>query len=96
MYAKVAPTARGILVIGEKRLLQQYHPESGPYGDPSRCGMPLACQALSTQADRAHATREESGSSDAGVGREREVEKLHARIGRLIMERDYLAKISGR
>jgi transposase len=39
---------------------------------------------------------------DAGVGndaeaaREREIEKLHAKIGELIVERDFLAKRSGR
>ena len=39
---------------------------------------------------------------DAGVGRdaeadrEREVEKLHAKIGQLTVERDFLAKRSGR
>jgi transposase len=39
---------------------------------------------------------------DAGVGneaegmREREIEKLHAKIGQLIVERDFLAKRSGR
>ena len=39
---------------------------------------------------------------DSGVGndaeamREREIEKLHAKIGELIVERDFLAKRSGR
>ena len=39
---------------------------------------------------------------DAGVGRdaetakEREIEKLHAKIGQLVVERDFLAKASGR
>jgi transposase len=37
---------------------------------------------------------------DAGVGRgaeaDREVEKLHAKIGQLTVERDFLAKRSGR
>ena len=39
---------------------------------------------------------------DAGVGRdaeavrEREIEQLHAKIGQLIVERDFLAKRSGR
>ena len=39
---------------------------------------------------------------DAGVGldaetaREREVEKLHAKIGQLTVERDFLARRSGR
>jgi transposase len=39
---------------------------------------------------------------DAGVGvdaeasREREIEKLHAKIGELIVERDFLARRSGR
>jgi transposase len=30
------------------------------------------------------------------VGREREIEKLHAKIGELIVERDFLARRSGR
>jgi transposase len=33
---------------------------------------------------------------DAEAGREREIEKLHAKIGQLIVERDFLAKRSGR
>jgi transposase len=39
---------------------------------------------------------------DAGAGKEgeaerdREIEKLHAKIGQLIVERDFLAKASGR
>jgi transposase len=33
---------------------------------------------------------------DADAGREREIEKLHAKIGRLTVERDFLAKASGR
>jgi transposase len=38
----------------------------------------------------------ESGNSDGGTDREREIEKLHAKIGQLIVERDFLAKRSGR
>jgi transposase len=38
----------------------------------------------------------ESGSGDAGAGREREIERLHAKIGQLIVERDFLARRSGR
>jgi transposase len=33
---------------------------------------------------------------DAGADREREIEKLHAKIGQLTVERDFLAKRSGR
>jgi transposase len=33
---------------------------------------------------------------DAEVSRDREIEKLHAKIGQLIVERDFLAKRSGR
>jgi transposase len=33
---------------------------------------------------------------EANVAREREIEKLHAKIGQLIVERDFLAKRSGR
>jgi transposase len=33
---------------------------------------------------------------DAEVLREREIEKLHAKIGELIVERDFLARRSGR
>jgi len=47
---------------------------------------------LQDQAARAF----ESGSSDGALDREREVEKLHAKIGQLIVERDFLAKRSGR
>jgi transposase len=38
----------------------------------------------------------ESGGSDGAAGREREIEKLHAKIGELIVERDFLARRSGR
>jgi transposase len=38
----------------------------------------------------------ETGSGDAAAGREREIEKLHAKIGELIIERDFLARRSGR
>jgi transposase len=37
-----------------------------------------------------------SGSGDAAVLRSREIEKLHAKIGELIVERDFLARRSGR
>jgi transposase len=47
---------------------------------------------LQEQAARAF----ESGGSDAAAGRERELEKLHAKIGELIVERDFLARRSGR
>lgn len=38
----------------------------------------------------------ESGSGDGTAGHERELEKLHAKIGQLIIERDFLVKRSGR
>jgi transposase len=38
----------------------------------------------------------ESGNGEAASGREREIEKLHAKIGELIVERDFLARRSGR
>jgi len=47
---------------------------------------------LQEQAARAF----ESGGGDAAAGRERELEKLHAKIGELIVERDFLARRSGR
>lgn len=38
-----------------------------------------------------------SGKVEAKEGiREEEVEKLHAKIGQLVVERDFLAKVSGR
>jgi len=38
-----------------------------------------------------------SGKADAREGmREEDVEKLHAKIGQLVVERDFLAKVSGR
>ena len=38
-----------------------------------------------------------SGKADTKEGmREEEVEKLHAKIGQLVVERDFLAKASGR
>jgi len=47
---------------------------------------------LQEQAARAF----ESGVGDAAAGRGREIEKLHAKIGELIVERDFLARRSGR
>ena len=38
----------------------------------------------------------ENGSGDSAAERERELERLHAKIGELIVERDFLAKRSGR
>jgi transposase len=38
----------------------------------------------------------ESGNGDGAADREREIERLHAKIGQLIVERDFLAKRSGR
>src|SRR5215831_16250382 len=43
------------------------------------------------------AARAFENGSGTGAGRhEREIEKLHAKIGQLIVERDFLAKRSGR
>ena len=47
---------------------------------------------LQDQAARAFESGAASGTSD----REREVERLHAKIGELIVERDFLARRSGR
>ena len=47
---------------------------------------------LQEQAARAF----KSGAGGAALDREREVERLHAKIGELIVERDFLAKRSGR
>jgi transposase len=38
----------------------------------------------------------ESGSGHDASTRDREIEKLHAKIGGLIVERDFLARRSGR
>lgn len=38
----------------------------------------------------------ETGSGEATSDREREIERLHAKIGELIVERDFLARRSGR
>src|SRR6266540_2691298 len=39
----------------------------------------------------------DAGAGQEGeAGREREIEKLHAKIGQLIVERDFLARRSGR
>jgi transposase len=39
---------------------------------------------------------EGGGSRQTEAGKEREIERLHAKIGQLIVERDFLAKASGR
>jgi transposase len=38
----------------------------------------------------------ESGGGDGAAEHDREIERLHAKIGQLIVERDFLAKRSGR
>jgi transposase len=48
---------------------------------------------LQEQAARAF---EVGAGRDAETAREREIEKLHAKIGQLTVERDFLAKRSGR
>jgi transposase len=48
---------------------------------------------LLEQASRAF---DAGASQEAETGREREIEKLHAKIGQLIVARDFLAKRSGR
>jgi transposase len=47
---------------------------------------------LQDQAARAF----EVGAGGGDAGREREIDRLHAKIGQLIVERDFLAKRSGR
>lgn len=47
---------------------------------------------LQDQAARAF----ESGPGAGAADREREIERLHAKIGQLIVERDFLARRSGR
>jgi len=47
---------------------------------------------LQEQAARAF----EAGNGDSSAEREREIERLHAKIGQLIVERDFLARMSGR
>ena len=46
--------------------------------------------------DQAARAFDGAGGEDGQAGREREIEKLHAKIGQLIVERDFLAKRSGR
>lgn len=46
--------------------------------------------------DQAARAFDAAASQDAEASRDREVEKLHAKIGQLIVERDFLAKRSGR
>src|SRR5579883_2308222 len=38
----------------------------------------------------------EGGNAEGAAGQEREIERLHAKIGQLIVERDFLARRSGR
>jgi transposase len=38
----------------------------------------------------------ESGNRESACAHEREIERLHAKIGELIVERDFLARRSGR
>ena len=48
---------------------------------------------LQEQAARAF---DAGAGQDAEASRDREIEKLHAKIGQLVIERDFLAKRSGR
>lgn len=46
--------------------------------------------------DNAMRVFDPQAGADAGASHEREIEKLHAKIGQLTVERDFLAKRSGR
>ena len=46
--------------------------------------------------DQAARAFDAGAGQDAEASRDREIEKLHAKIGQLIVERDFLAKRSGR
>ena len=46
--------------------------------------------------DQAARAFDAGASQDAEASRDSEIEKLHAKIGQLIVERDFLAKRSGR
>ena len=46
--------------------------------------------------DQAARAFDAGASQDVEASRDREIEKLHAKIGQLIVERDFLAKRSGR
>ena len=46
--------------------------------------------------DQAARAFDAGAGNDAEASREREIEKLHAKIGQLTIERDFLAKRSGR
>ena len=48
---------------------------------------------LVDEADRGHSR---TGAARAAAEHEREIERLHANIGQLIVDRDFLAKRSGR
>ena len=46
--------------------------------------------------DQAARAFDAGSGQDAEASRDREIEKLHAKIGQLIVERDFLARRSGR
>ncbi len=46
--------------------------------------------------ERASRAFDAGAGQDAEASRDREIEKLHAKIGQLIVERDFLARRSGR
>ena len=77
--AKVALEAiRGKRTISELATKHQLHPtQTTPSTRP---------------AVEHRATAYDDRASDAPVGREAEVTKLHAKIGQLVVERDFLAK----
>ena len=67
--------------------------DSGAVGD----GRYQACNGLVTDDIGLAALDGQGRAGDAAkVASEAEVEKLHAKIGQLVVERDFLAKASGR
>jgi hypothetical protein len=71
-------------------------------GDGGRSGPALSGSPEPDHAWKKQLLEQAARAFDAGVGREseetreREIEKLHAKIGQLTVERDFLARRSGR
>lgn len=86
--AELGVMARGLDGVGTVKIHRVFRCRAGWQFALERSGDQLP--------DQAWRAFDPGAGKDAEAVREREIEKLHAKIGQLTVERDFLAKASGR